>query len=84
MFHNNIMNISETLNKRNLLKICLPEVTYPTDFCIICIHIYYGKRRKYFLFFNQWLDSIWKKEKQNKKKNKKKNDFLKYVENTVI
>ena len=31
MFHNNIVKISEKLNKRNLLKICL-QVTYPTDF----------------------------------------------------
>ena len=42
MFHNNIVKISEELNKLNLLKICL-QVTYPTDFCIICIHFYYGK-----------------------------------------
>ena len=39
MFHNNIVKLSEKLNKRNLLKICL-QVTYPTDFCIICIHFY--------------------------------------------
>ena len=36
MFHNNIVKISEKLNKRNLLKICL-QVTYPTDFCKIRI-----------------------------------------------
>ena len=53
MFHNNIVKISEKLNKRNLLKICL-QVTYPTDFCIICIHFYYGKKWKYLIFKNQW------------------------------
>ena len=47
MFHNNIVKKkkkkkSEKLNKRNLLKICL-QVTYPTAFCIICIHFYYWK-----------------------------------------
>ena len=42
MFHNNIVKISEKLNKRNLLKICL-QVNYPSDFCITCIHLYYGK-----------------------------------------
>ena len=53
MFRNNIVKISEKLNKRNLLKICL-QVTYPTDFCIICIHFYYGKKWKYLIFKNQW------------------------------
>ena len=42
MFHNNIVKISEKLNKRILLKICL-EVTYPTDFSKIRIHFYYRK-----------------------------------------
>ena len=42
-YYNNIVKISEKLNKPNLLKICL-QVTYPTDFCIICIHFYYGKK----------------------------------------
>ena len=45
MFHNNIMKISEKLNKQNLLKICL-QVTYPTNFCIIFIHFYYGEKVK--------------------------------------
>ena len=31
MFHNNIVKISEKMNERNLLKICL-QFTYPTDF----------------------------------------------------
>ena len=31
MFHNDIVNILETLNKWNLLKICIQTVTYPTD-----------------------------------------------------
>ena len=42
MFHNNIVKISEKLNKQNWLKICL-QVTFPTNFCIIFIHFYYGK-----------------------------------------
>ena len=45
LFHNNIVKISEKLNKQNLLKIC-PQVTYPTDFCIICIDFYYGEKVK--------------------------------------
>ena len=49
MFQNNIMKISEKLNKRNLLKICL-QVTFPTDFCIICIHFYYGRKWQYLIF----------------------------------
>ena len=49
MFHNNIVKISEKLNKQNLLKICL-QVTYPTKFCIICINFYYGKKWKYLIF----------------------------------
>ena len=50
MFHNNIVKISEKLNQRNLLKICL-QVTYPTDYCIICIHFYYGEKWKYLIFW---------------------------------
>ena len=49
MFHNNIVKISEKLNKWNLLKIC-HQITYPIDFCIICVHFYYGKKWKYFDF----------------------------------
>ena len=49
MFHNNIVKISEKLTKWNLLKICL-QVTYPTNFCIIFIHFYYGKKWKYWVF----------------------------------
>ena len=33
-------NFTKKMNKQNLLKICL-SVTYPTDFCIICIHFYH-------------------------------------------
>ena len=47
MFHNNIVKISEKLNKRNLLTICL-EVTYPTDCCILCIHFYYDSENIWF------------------------------------
>ena len=49
MFHNIIVKISEKLNEQNLLKICL-QVTYPTDFCIICIHFYDGEKMKIFDF----------------------------------
>ena len=49
MFHNNTVKISEKLDKQNLLKICL-QVTNPTDFCIINIHFYYGKKWKYLIF----------------------------------
>ena len=45
MFHKNIVKISEKLNKQNLSKICL-QVTYPTNFCIIFIHFYYGEKVK--------------------------------------
>ena len=38
-----LWKIRKKMNKRNLLKICR-QVTYPTDFCIICIHVYYGKK----------------------------------------
>ena len=39
-FYNNIVKISEKLNK---WKIWL-QVTYPTDFCMIWLHFYYGKK----------------------------------------
>ena len=55
MFHNNIMKISEKFNKWNLLKIFL-QVTYPTDFCIICIHFYYGKNDNIWFFKKKWLE----------------------------
>ena len=54
MFHNNIVKISEKMNIEKLFKIFL-QVTYPTDFCIIFIHFYYGKKWKYLIFLNQWL-----------------------------
>ena len=56
MFHNNIVKISEKLNKQNLLKICL-QVTYPIDVSMICILFYYGKKNDL------------KKKKKKKKKN---------------
>ena len=49
MFHNNIVKVSEILNKENLLKTCL-KFTYPIDFCIFCSHFYKGKKRKYSIF----------------------------------
>ena len=48
-FYNNIVEISEKLNKWNLLKIWL-QVTYPTDFGMIWLHFYYGKKWKYLIF----------------------------------
>ena len=48
-FYNNIVKISEKLNKWNLLKIWL-QVTHPIDFCIIWLHFYYGKKWKYLIF----------------------------------
>ena len=53
MFYNNIVKISEKLNKSNLLKIWL-QVTYPTDFCIIWHHFYYGEKVKIF-DLKKWL-----------------------------
>ena len=49
IFHNNIVKISEKLNKQNLLKIC-SQVTYPTNFCIICMHFYHREKWKYLIF----------------------------------
>ena len=49
MFQQNIVKIPDKMNKRNK-KICL-QVTYPTDFCIICIHVYYERKWKYLIFF---------------------------------
>ena len=42
-FHNNIVTVSEILNKGNSLKTRI-QTTYPIDlFCIICSHFYYRK-----------------------------------------
>ena len=49
MFHNNIMIISESLNNRNLFKICI-QSTHPIEFCIFCSHFYYGKNKTYLSF----------------------------------
>ena len=49
LFHNNIVKISEQLSKQNLWKIRL-QVTYPTDFCIICIHFLPWEKVKMFDF----------------------------------
>ena len=48
MFHNSTVKISEKMNEQKLLKICL-QITYPTDFCIICILFYYRKKWKYLI-----------------------------------
>ena len=42
MFYDNIVKISEKLNKRNMLKIWL-QVTYPTNFGIIGFIFTIGK-----------------------------------------
>ena len=42
MFYDNIVKISEKLNKRNMLKIWL-QVTYPTNFGIIWLHLLWEK-----------------------------------------
>ena len=49
MFHNNIVKISEKLNKRNLLKVC-PQVTYPTYFYIIWFILSLREKVKIFDF----------------------------------
>ena len=41
-------NVRKKLNMRNLIKI---QVTYPTDFCIICVNFYYGEKVKCNWFF---------------------------------
>ena len=64
MFHNNIVKISEKLKK---LKICL-QVTYPTDFCVLCIYVPYGKKWKYLI--KKKKTTTTKKKKQKKKKKK--------------
>ena len=43
MFHHNIVKISEGLNKRSLLKVCI-KTPCPIDFCIFCNHFYYWKK----------------------------------------
>ena len=53
MFYKNIVKISEKSNEQNL-KICL-QVIYPIDFCIVCVHFYYGEKWKYLIFRNQCL-----------------------------
>ena len=50
MFHNNIVKISEILNKWKMLKSCI-QTTYPINFCIFCSHFYYGKKRENIQFF---------------------------------
>ena len=52
MFRANILKISEILNRRNLLKICV-KFTYPTDFCIICNYFTMEKKMKIFDFLKQ-------------------------------
>ena len=49
MFYNNIVKISEKLNKWNLLKIWL-QVTYPIDFCMILASFLLWEKVKIFDF----------------------------------
>ena len=85
MFHNNIVKISEKINKWNLLKIYL-QVTYPTYFCLICIQFYYEKKYDKWLCIKSWQKYanfllLWKSpsKKPKKKKPKKKPTFWKMV-----
>ena len=57
MFHNNIMKISEKLNKQNLLKIWL-QVTYPTNFCMQFSFTFTVGKSENILFFltTKWLE----------------------------
>ena len=97
MFYNNIVKISEKLNKWNLLKIW-PQVIYPIDFCMIWLHFYYGKKWKYLIFlktknYNNLFFHTTNGFALNHDKNLQiyyfcvkcqgKNDFLKDVESTV-
>ena len=50
IFHNNIMKISEKLNKQNLLKICF-QVTYPSDFFNNLHSFLLWEKVKIFIFF---------------------------------
>ena len=49
MLHNDIVKISEILNKWNMLKTCI-QTTYPIDFRIFCGQVYYGKSEQIRLF----------------------------------
>ena len=49
MFQNKIVKISEKIEQAELVENLL-QVTYSTDFCIICIRFYYGKKWKYLIF----------------------------------
>ena len=51
MFYNNIVKISEKLNKWNMLKIWL-QVTYPTNFWIIGFIFTMGKSENIWFFKN--------------------------------
>ena len=63
MFHNTVVKISERekMTKQNLLKICL-QVTFTSDFCIICFHFFYGKKGFSLLWFEPRSDHIWESQ----------------------
>ena len=44
MFHNYTVKNSEKLNVELVETLPPSYLTYPTDFCIICIHFYCGKK----------------------------------------
>ena len=44
-----LWNFSENIEQVELVE-NLPQITYPTGFCIIFIHFYYGKKWKYLMF----------------------------------
>ena len=58
--HNNIVKLSEKMNKLNLLKICL-QVTYRTNFCILQFSFMFtmGKSWNNGFYKNHWLEWIF-------------------------
>ena len=44
MFHNVIVKISEILNKKKVLKICI-QTNHPNEFCVIDSNFNYGNLR---------------------------------------
>ena len=69
MFQNNIVKISEILNKKNLLKTCIQTIC-PINFCIVLSHLIYY--RKSVIFFIKKKNNNKKQTNKQKKKKKKK------------
>ena len=57
-FQNNIVKISEVLDKWNLVKTCI-QTTYPIGFCIICSQVYYGRECIYRFYLYHWIEWIF-------------------------